>query len=118
MHAMKVMYSLLWCLFVLCCCNSQSDNRRTKTQDAEYVHRTIKQLTDVIVQDIFSPPAASRIYVYVSIAGYETALHLDNNFNSLAGQLNGLEKLPKPIPEKIYSYPLATVVAMIQTGRS
>lgn len=36
------------------------------------LHRAEKALTDVIVHDIFSPPVASRIYLYANVAAYET----------------------------------------------
>jgi len=60
-------------------------------QDPEYFHRAMKEITDRIVHDIFSPPVASRIYVYATVAGYETIIHQDKNYKSLAGQLHGLK---------------------------
>jgi hypothetical protein len=36
------------------------------------VHRAQQAITNVIVHDIFSPPVASRIYVYASIAAHES----------------------------------------------
>ena len=38
---------------------------------AEDYHTIVDQLTTVMVHDIFSPPVASRIYVYPNIAAYE-----------------------------------------------
>lgn len=35
------------------------------------LHRAEKAITDVIVHDIFSPPVASRIYMYSNLAAYE-----------------------------------------------
>ena len=34
-------------------------------------HAAVDKLTEVMVHDIFSPPVASRIYVYPNIAAYE-----------------------------------------------
>ena len=45
----------------------------TRAQDAGTLHRAIKTVTDVMVHDIFSPPVASRIYAYISVAAYEAA---------------------------------------------
>lgn len=36
------------------------------------IHRAQQAITNVIVHDIFSPPVASRIYVYASIAAHES----------------------------------------------
>ena len=45
---------------------------------------------------IFSPPVASRVYLYPTIAAYEIiAAHQDESFNSLAGQVKDLNEIPK-----------------------
>src|SRR5580765_3885671 len=80
---------------VLIGCSSPKDYK-TKVQNPEFIHRSIKEITDLIVHDIFSPPVASRIYAYSSVAAYEALIPLDKNYKSLAGQLHGLEAVPKP----------------------
>ena len=52
--------------------------------DPEYLHRAVKQVTDVIVHDVYSPPVASRTYAYISVAAYEAARFEDQSFLSLA----------------------------------
>src|SRR5436189_3478879 len=79
------------------------DDWKGITEDPAYIHRTMKEVTDVIVHDIYSPPVASRIYAYVSIAGYEAAITFNKNYISFAGQLHGLNPLPKPAASKQYS---------------
>ncbi len=61
----------------------------------EYLHESMQNLTDVIVHDIFSPPVASRIYAYPSIAAYEIMAVEDSTYKSLAGQLNQLTAIPE-----------------------
>jgi hypothetical protein len=73
----------------------------------------MKEVTDVIVHDIYSPPVASRIYAYVSVAGYEAAIAINQNYFSLAAQLHGLNTLPKPAASIGYSGELAAVHAML-----
>jgi hypothetical protein len=80
------------------------------------LHNSVQQLTDVIVHDIFSPPVASRIYAYASLAAYEVLVQQDSAYLSLAGQLSGLEPLPKPASP--VHYDIAAVDAYLQTGRS
>ena len=102
-------------------CSTLKETRedwRITTQNPDFIHGTVKQVTDVIVYDIFSPPVASRIYAYMSIAGYEAARHSDPKFQSLAGQVNGLTKTPEPEPNVEYSFSLASTQAMLRIGRT
>src|SRR4051812_19170278 len=101
-------------LVVSSCSFTKREDWRIKTQDPAFVHRSVKQVTDVIVHDIFSPPVASRIYAYMSIAGYEVAIHQDARYVSLAGQLRDLGMVPQPDSKEEYSFPLATVQAMLK----
>lgn len=105
-------------LLCLNSCEQVDPNYPEKTANAEYFHQSVKRLTDVIVHNIFSPPVASRIYAYPSIAAYECAIHDHSNYRSLAGQLNELEAVPQPDPNKTYSFPLAAIQAYLMTGKS
>lgn len=102
-------------LTVLSACQSNSD---FVTDDPELVHRSMKQLTDVIVYDIFSPPVASRIYAYPSIAAYEALIHAHPGYQTLSGQLNGLASVPTPEADQEYSYPLASLHAFLTVGKA
>ena len=68
-------------------------------QDGGLFSKANADVTDVIVHDVFSPPVASRIYLYCGIAAYETTLRSSGNkkYVSLCKQLNGLESLPAPV---------------------
>src|SRR5258706_2668592 len=105
-------------LVFLFSCSDNKGEYKTKVQDPEYFHRSMKEITDRIVHDIFSPPVASRIYSYASLAGYETIIHQDKNYVTLAGQLDGLEKFPQPDSTQEYCYPLAATEAMLKVGRA
>lgn len=87
-------------------------------RDAQPIHRALKAITDIMVHDIFSPPVASRIYAYVSIAGYEAAIPADQRYQSLAGQLHGLQPTPLPIAGKPCNFTLAAVEAMLVTAKA
>jgi hypothetical protein len=114
------MRSFLFVLVVTLLFSSCSDNDwRTKAENPEFIHRSVKQVTDVIVHDIFSPPVASRIYTYMSVAGYEAAIHqYPEQYQSLAGQLNGLEPGPQPVEGDEYCFALASVQAMLKIGKA
>jgi hypothetical protein len=84
----------------------------------ELLHTSVRKLTDVIIHDIFSPPVASRIYAYASIAAYEALVPGYATHQSLAGQLKGLAGLPRPIAGQEYCFPLASVHAFLRVGRN
>lgn len=114
------MKHLSWFVIVVLviACTSNTGEYKIKTQNPEFLHRTLKQITDVIVHDIFSPPVASRIYAYASIAAYEAMIPQDPAYVSLAGQINGLTEVPKPRSGEEYCFPLASVQAMFKVGRT
>ena len=86
--------------------------------DPWLIHRCIKEVTDVMVRDIFSPPVASRIYAYVTIAGYEAARQADTSFPSLAGRLHELKTAPAPEVGKKYDFSVSSAVALLTVGRA
>ncbi len=112
----KIFIGFLAIVFVSC--STSKEEYRSKAQDPDHLHRSIKQITDVIVHDIFSPPVASRIYAYTSVAAYEAARHQDSTYATLAGQLNGLETVPQPDKNLEYNFPLASVQAALKVGRT
>ncbi|MBK8022964.1 MAG: hypothetical protein IPK19_16445 [Chloroflexi bacterium] len=54
------------------------------------------QLTLVRTTPGFSPPVASRVLAYTGIVLYESIVPGMPEYQSLAGQLNGLDPLPQP----------------------
>ena len=65
--------------------------------------------------DIFSPPVASRIYVYPNIAAYEIIAQ-GGSFNSLDNQLPGFTSIPKPKDSTVNLH-LAALIAHIEIGK-
>jgi hypothetical protein len=121
MKKLKFAFRVLVLCLPLCAatCGGDGDQSyRSKVDDPEFIHRSVKQITDRIVHDIFSPPVASRIYAYASIAGYESIRHMDPSFESLSGQVNGLDAIPQPDPALEYCFPLASVEAFMKVGKT
>jgi hypothetical protein len=54
-----------------------------------------------------SPTYASRCLGYIGLTMYESAVHADSGWQSLAGQLNGLDSLPTPSPGLTYDWRLS-----------
>ncbi|WPP48410.1 vanadium-dependent haloperoxidase [Catalinimonas niigatensis] len=86
--------------------------------DGELIHSAVQKLTDIIVYDIFSPPVASRIYSYSSIAAYEALRHDHPEYQSLEGQINGLDNVPQPEEGKQYNFSLASIHAFTSVGKA
>lgn len=57
------------CMYMLCLIGWLSSEAQPITP---LMYRAEKAVTHVIVHDIFSPPVASRIYLYASLAAFET----------------------------------------------
>jgi hypothetical protein len=116
MENYKGFISILVVLSCLFSCKVDESLYLDKVSDPAHLHKAQKMLTDVMVHDIFSPPVASRIYVYSSIAAFETMVSGNSDFNSLAGQLTGLEKIPSPGQGQKICFPIAAVHAYVKVG--
>jgi hypothetical protein len=114
----KLMVVLFASVLVASCTNKEQVDFDPGAVDPNHLHRTMKKITDIIVHDIFSPPVASRIYAYSSIAAYEAAVPGNPAFESLAGQLKGLDKLPQPAADKKYCFELSSVHALALVGKA
>ena len=77
---------------------------------------SVDQVTQVMVHDIFSPPVASRIYVYPNIAAYEIIANTNENYNSLVGQVQGLEAIPVTSDKNVNTR-LAALIAHIDVSK-
>jgi hypothetical protein len=109
---------IAFALILSSCSSGDNTQYIEKAKNPEFLHRSMKAITDRIVHDIFSPPVASRIYTYASVAAYEAAIYQDKNYKSLAGQLHGLDSVPKPDPTKEYCFELAATQALLKVGRT
>lgn len=114
----RLLVSLLALGLLTTCAEDVNPNYQEEVANPEFFHRSVKQLTDVIVHDIFSPPVAGRIYAYASIAGYEALAAGDPNLQSLAGQVTDLTPAAPPSDDQEISYPLAAVAAQLKVGKS
>lgn len=103
-------------LFIFCISISASAQWRKSENDPLPLHRSQKALSDLIVSDIFSPPVASRIFVYANIAAYEIQAKNNSQFQSLKGQLNSFNGIPNADKKQI-SYSVAATYAYWQIAK-
>lgn len=119
---------LLGLLMSLQACNSDSKDTGNATDDANVqpvaahsaalLHKGLQEVTDVVIYDIFSPPVASRIYAYTSLAAYEAARWADTaKYPSLTARLRGFEPMPVPSTDISNGAALAGFKAMFTVAR-
>jgi hypothetical protein len=77
----------------------------------------VDTVTGIMVHDIFSPPVASRIYLYPNVAAYEIMAQNSTKYNSLQGQLKGLDSIPKLDSKSGVNKNLAALIAHIEVSK-
>lgn len=90
---------------------------KTQIKDPELFQSAMKKLSDIIVYDIFSPPVASRVYMYPTIASYAIMQKAyPEKYNSLEGQLAEYTDIPSP-EDKLVDYHLASFHVFTEIGK-
>ena len=83
----------------------------------DHFHTSIDKVVEVMIHDIFSPPVASRVFVYPNIAAYEILAQNDSTYSSLKNQINYLGAIPSPNQPTKINYPLAALIAHIHLSK-
>src|SRR5215203_1868269 len=109
----KIFFILFFILFTSVKSGAQAV---TDIANADLLHRAQKALTRVIVHDIFSPPVASRIYLYANVAAYEAVVPLQTKYKSLQNLLPVFPKI-NPGKEQKVNYNLSAVYAFMKTAQ-
>ena len=118
MHLKRFLFLISTILLFSCSDGVHDLSYLKKIEDPELFQAAIQNLTDIVVYDIFSPPVASRVYLYPSIVAYEVVRQAAPlNYNSLVGQVKGLTPLPKP-PTKQVNFHLASIYAFNEVGKA
>ena len=105
-------------LTLFCGCQKKSDFQQV-FNDPDLFSNTVYELNSVVMGNNFSPIVASRNYLYASVAAYEViAAGYPGQYQSLAGQANGLNYVPKPDSTKEINYEFAALLAYCNLGAS
>ena len=103
---------------VLWGCNSKKDYD-VVFKDPILFCKTVYQLNGVVMGNNFSPIVASRNYLYASVASYEViAAGYPDKYKSLAGQINGLQSVPKPAAGEKIDFEFAALLSYCKLGSS
>ena len=100
-------------VFLFMSCNKEKSIVITS---ADYC-AAVDTITNIMVHDIFSPPVASRIYVYPNIAAYEIIAQNSKTYTSLQGQLKGLDSIPVLDPKSGVNQRLAAIIAHMELSK-
>jgi hypothetical protein len=115
---MKLLFLGFFSLVLLCSCNRQNDYKKI-FENADLYCNTVHELNTIVMGNNFSPMVASRNYLYAAIAGYEViAAGYPQKYTSLAGQLHGLQNMPKPVNVQMINYELAALLAYCKLGEA
>jgi hypothetical protein len=98
--------------------SSCNQKKEIKLSDSEILHQNMDQLTQVIIYDVFTPPVASRLYVYAALASYEAIRFNKEGAPSIAAKLNGFDNLPEPEKNLHYDFTLAASKAFFNVVRN
>lgn len=108
----KILSIAVICLLFISCKKDKSIIVTTN----EY-HAAIDNVTQIMIHDIFSPPVASRIFVYPNIAAYEVIAQNSKTYASLQNQLNGLDSIPKLDSKRGVNQPIAALIAHMEVTK-
>ena len=115
---MRIVIIAIAAACMLSACNTKSDYEKI-FHDPLLFSKTVHQLNEVVMGNNFSPIVASRNYTYAGIAAYEViAAGYPDKYESLSGQLHGLNNLPKPAAGTKIDFELASVLAFTQLGEA
>ncbi len=92
-----------------------SNSNVAAAAEGNYLVRCNEKLIKVIIEDIFTPPVASRVHVYPNIAAYEIIVLNDSSIKSLQPILKDFISIPKPT-DKI-DYDIAAMIAFCRVAK-
>lgn len=112
---MKKLLTGVVMVMAACGCQHRPDERAAFSSND--ISRVITQMTDIMVHDVTNPPLAARFFSYACLAGYEVVSQHDSRVKSMHGVLNDYPAFKKPGSVQASVYPLAALLAMMETAK-
>lgn len=107
MKPLRILFAIAIAVLISSCTHKE----KVVIDEAAVLHENEDQLTNVIIYDVFTPPVASRIYGYTSLAAYEAMRYADPQYKSITAQLKEFGNPPEPEKGKKYNFTLAATKA-------
>ncbi len=115
---MRIAVLAIAAMFAVSACNNKSDYKEITSNPFLY-SKTVKELNNVVMQNNFPPIIASRNYLYANIAAYEIiAAGYPDQYQSLAGQVNGLTAVPAAPAGQEIDFHFASILAFCKLGEA
>ncbi|TRX24029.1 vanadium-dependent haloperoxidase [Flavobacterium franklandianum] len=111
------MKSNIYLLAIICSLFISCKKEKSIEVTSDEYHASIDNVVQIMIHDIFSPPVASRIFVYPNIAAYEIIAQNNKNYTSLQHQLKGLDSIPVLDPKSGVNKPLAALIAHMEVSK-
>lgn len=112
------MNKLIVAVVMIALCSCKKGDYVKVTHDPFLYSKTVKKLNDIVLENNFPPMIAARNYAYANIAAYEVIAAGDNKYTSLAGQIRGLQPIPKPDKKDKIDFPFAALIAFCKVGNA
>lgn len=114
---MKRLFIFSALVLFLFSCKHRTGTWQQTFNDADLYCKTVKKLNDVVMENNFPPMIGSRNYAYANIAAYEAMAAGNADYQSLAGQIHGLEPLSK-LDTAGVNFHLASLLAFVKVGNA
>ena len=86
-------------------------SRSAPPVDPQFVAEWMRNYYGLVRAERISPPVASRVLAYASVALYEGLAIATPGMHSLAGKVNGLDSLPRPDASRRYDPVIVAIAA-------
>jgi hypothetical protein len=94
MLGIKILPVIFAVVFLFNGCQRATEN--ADYSDGNIISEWNHVLTETIIEDLFTPPVASRIYVYPNLAAYEVLKFTEPGKKSITANLPGFDAIPAP----------------------
>ncbi|MFP4845131.1 vanadium-dependent haloperoxidase [Winogradskyella sp. PE311] len=84
----------------------------------ELFHASVDKVMEIQIHDIFSPPVASRVFVYPNITAYEIIAQNNDDMESFAGVINEFTVIPKAVVSDSINLELSALIAHMELSKS
>lgn len=113
-YVLKTVYAVL---VVGCLVGCSKPSKHIEISPEQY-HQSVDKVVEIMIHDIFSPPVASRIFVYPNIAAYEILAQKSSKYNTLNVLLKEYTPIPKADTTKQINLELSALMAHMELSKS
>lgn len=111
----KILFLILYLLVISQTGHAQANNGQQV--DLQLLADNVFHLSEVMLHDVASPPAASRFYAYSLLGAYEVALLSKGQIPNINAKLKVIPNLQSPSLPKNFNLSFCANYAMLDVGR-